>query len=71
MSQRSTRLRQAVEQVVRFTFADQQSDIDHDFQVPLQRPTVDLWTQTFKALDSQAAVLKLVGPLINTCIKDR
>lgn len=47
--------------MVRFTFGDQQSDIDHDFQVPLQRPTVDLGTQTFEALDSQAAVLKNVS----------
>lgn len=47
--------------MVRFTFGDEQSNVHHLFQVPLQRPPVDFWIQALEVLDGQAAVLKDVS----------
>lgn len=40
LSQRSVPLRQSVAQLVRFTLGDDQSQVHHRFQIPLQRPAV-------------------------------
>jgi len=49
---------QAVKQIVRFTFAQEQSFFDQLFQVSLKRSAVDVRTKALEVLDCQTAVLQ-------------
>jgi len=43
---------------VRFSFSQEQSFHYHLFQVPLERPAIDVRTKTLKVLDGQTPVLQ-------------
>ena len=50
----------AVKQIMCLTFDQEQSSLDHLFQVSLKSSAVDLWTLALEVLDCQTAVLQHV-----------